>query len=48
MPGAYLEIHPEDARRAGISSGDLVEVESRRGSLRLPTCIVCGKIIELV
>ncbi len=39
MPGAYLEIHPEDARQAGISSGDMVDVESRRGTIRLPAWI---------
>jgi len=39
MPGAYLEIGREDARALGVASGDLVRVESRRGSLVLPAWI---------
>jgi anaerobic selenocysteine-containing dehydrogenase len=31
----YLELHPEDAARAGIESGDMVIVESKRGSCQL-------------
>ena len=31
VPDAYVEIHPEDADRLGISLGDWVEVSSRRG-----------------
>ncbi len=33
MPQAYVELHREDARRLGVSNGDLVTVESRRGSV---------------
>jgi nitrate reductase NapA len=39
MPHAYVEVHPEDARRLGIASGDRVVVESRRGSITLPAWI---------
>lgn len=39
MPGAYLELHPEDAEAYGIGNGDPVKVESRRGNLVLPAWI---------
>jgi anaerobic selenocysteine-containing dehydrogenase len=32
----YLYMHPDDARRAGIQSGEMVEVKSSAGSIRLP------------
>ncbi|OUJ71101.1 nitrate reductase [Hymenobacter crusticola] len=32
---AFLEIHPQDAPRLGIVENDLVEVESRRGKVRV-------------
>ena len=35
MPGAYVEVHPEDAQALGIQEGDWVDVETRRGKLRL-------------
>lgn len=31
---SYIEIHPDDARAAGIADGDRVEVQSRRGRLQ--------------
>jgi formate dehydrogenase alpha subunit len=34
QPEAYVEMHPKDAGVRGIEDGDLVEVLSRRGSLR--------------
>ena len=34
QPEAYVELHPKDAGIRGIEDGDLVEVLSRRGSLR--------------
>lgn len=36
MPGAYVELNPEDARALGVSSGTIVELQTRRGKLRLP------------
>ncbi|MCL4210244.1 MAG: molybdopterin-dependent oxidoreductase [Phycisphaerales bacterium] len=36
MPRAYVEVHPEDAKRLNLRNGDLVVVESRRGSMTLP------------
>ncbi len=34
-PEPLLEINPEDAKKLGIRSNDVVEVESRRGSMRI-------------
>ena len=34
-PAPSLEIHPEDAKRLTVHTGDLIEVASRRGSVRL-------------
>ena len=39
MPGAYVEINRKDAAELGIGNGDPVEVETRRGALRLPAWI---------
>ncbi len=36
MPHAYVEVHPEDARKYNIREGDEVELTTRRGTLRLP------------
>jgi anaerobic selenocysteine-containing dehydrogenase len=41
----YLELHPEDAARAGIKNGDMVIVENRRGSCRL-RAIVTANVAE--
>ena len=35
MPNAYVELHPDDAAALGISEGDRVKVETRRGSIAL-------------
>ncbi len=35
VPEAFVEIHPEDAKRLGIMDGDCVEVESRRGKIKV-------------
>lgn len=32
-PEEYVMIHPKDARELGIKTGDLVKVETRRGSI---------------
>ena len=34
QPESFVEIHPRDARQRGIEDGDLVELRTRRGSLR--------------
>jgi len=34
-PEAYVEVHPEDARKTGVDHGQMVEVSSRRGSIRI-------------
>ncbi len=39
MPQAYVELNREDARRLGISDGEIVEVSTRRGALKLPAWI---------
>ncbi len=39
MPQAYVEMHRADARNLGITNGETVIVESRRGNLKLPVWI---------
>ncbi len=39
MPQAYLEMNREDARRLGVSDGETVRVETRRGAVDLPVWI---------
>ncbi len=39
MPQAYVEVNGDDARRLEIGNGDMVRIESRRGSLTLPAWI---------
>lgn len=39
MPQSYVEMHREDARKLGINDGDVVTIESRRGSLDIPVWI---------
>jgi nitrate reductase (cytochrome) len=36
MPRAYVELHPEDAKRLAIRNGDPVKITSRRGEIILP------------
>jgi nitrate reductase NapA len=36
QPNAVMEINPEDAKKAGLKEGDMVEVTSRRGKCILP------------
>lgn len=38
-PEEHLEIHPDDACRLGIASGDLVRVTSRRGSITIKALV---------
>jgi anaerobic selenocysteine-containing dehydrogenase len=35
-PGPFVEINPDDALRLGLADGDLVQLSSRRGTVRLP------------
>ncbi len=35
-PNPYVEIHPSDARRIGVEDGQLISIQSRRGTIRLP------------
>ena len=39
MPRAYVELHPVDAARLGISTGSQVKITSRRGALVLPAWV---------
>ncbi len=39
MPTAYVEIHPDDAETMNVRQGEIVIVESRRGSVELPVWI---------
>jgi anaerobic selenocysteine-containing dehydrogenase len=41
-PSAYVEVHPEDAAAAGMVAGQLAELSSRRGTLRLPVRVNPG------
>jgi nitrate reductase (cytochrome) len=36
MPTAYVEMHPDDARELNIRQGEVVVIESRRGTTELP------------
>nr|WP_246097817.1 bifunctional nitrate reductase/sulfite reductase flavoprotein subunit alpha [Rhodococcus spelaei] len=38
-PGPFIEIHPEDAQRLGITDKDRIEVASRRGRAVLPVVV---------
>ena len=38
-PEALVEIHPSDAEKIGISTGELVKVRSRRGEIEVKTLI---------
>lgn len=39
VPNAYVEIHPDDAKKIGVVDGSPVKVTSRRGSMTLPAAI---------
>ena len=39
MPTAYIEVHPDDASALNIRQGEVVTVESRRGTCDLPVWI---------
>jgi nitrate reductase NapA len=39
MPHAYVELHPNDAKRMSIRTGDPVRLTSRRGSIVMPALV---------
>ncbi|MBI2393593.1 MAG: molybdopterin-dependent oxidoreductase [Deltaproteobacteria bacterium] len=39
MPQAYVELHRDDAKALGVQNGEIVVLESRRGSVELPAWI---------
>lgn len=39
VPHSYAELHPSDASRLGVKTGDKVKLTSRRGSLVLPAAV---------
>ncbi|MBV8231844.1 MAG: nitrate reductase [Planctomycetaceae bacterium] len=41
-PSAFVEVHPDDAAEVGLAAGQLAELSSRRGLLRLPVKINPG------
>jgi anaerobic selenocysteine-containing dehydrogenase len=41
-PGPLLEIHPETGALYGLSDGDLTEIQTRFGRIRLPACFTQG------
>ncbi len=41
-PGPFVEVNPDDARRLDVTEGDLVQVSSRRGTIRLPARVRDG------
>jgi anaerobic selenocysteine-containing dehydrogenase len=47
-PGPYVEMHPEDAGELGVSAGEVVQVSSRRGTIRLPVKINAGAALGVV
>jgi ferredoxin-nitrate reductase len=38
-PRPFLEIHPRDADKMGLEEGNWVEIQSRRGKIKLPVMI---------
>ncbi|MFB9908581.1 molybdopterin oxidoreductase family protein [Allokutzneria oryzae] len=48
VPGAFVEVHPDTAGRAGLSQGDLARVSSRRGSVLATVRCVPGMRIDTV
>jgi len=38
-PGPYVDMNPQDAARLDVSAGELVQLSSRRGTIRLPASI---------
>jgi ferredoxin-nitrate reductase len=47
-PGAFVEVHPDDASDLGLSAGQMAELSSRRGTLRLPVRLNSGLSLGVV
>jgi len=41
-PTGYIEIHSDDAKRLHIKNGEMVEVSTRRGTVRTPARVTPG------
>jgi ferredoxin-nitrate reductase len=41
-PGPFVEVHPDDATALGLEDGELVQLSSRRGTVRLPVRLSAG------
>ena len=39
VPHAYVELHPDDAKRLGVRDGDNLKLTTRRGHIVLPASI---------
>ena len=39
MPHSYAELHPKDASRLGVKTGDKVKLTSRRGTIVMPASV---------
>ncbi|MCB0737795.1 MAG: molybdopterin-dependent oxidoreductase [Bacteroidetes bacterium] len=39
VPNSYVELHPDDAKKMGISNGDEVKITSKRASINMPASI---------
>jgi len=39
MPHSYVELHPDDAKRMQIRTGDKVKLTTRRGEMTLPASV---------
>jgi ferredoxin-nitrate reductase len=47
-PSPFVEINPIDAERLGLREGDLVQISSRRGTVRLPARLRSGVAVGMV
>ena len=43
-----LEIHPDDARRAGLADGDVASVISRDGAVQMPVCVTDDIVVGTI
>ena len=39
MPHGYVELHPDDAKRMQVKTGDAVKLTTRRGTMNLPAAV---------